>query len=291
MKSRRTSAGDSYGTQSVERTIGILRVIAARGRFGWRLSDLCAYCGISKGTMHRLLACLVRERLVRRRQSDRHYLPGPLLFELSLALPSFAEFLEGSQTALKRLARATGMVDYLFLRSGTDSVCAARQGVTDIKALLTEKGTRRPLLSGVGGIAMLIAMAEAESAEVIKRNMSEMERFGSERVKAAQLVLRESKKVGYAIHRGQMVPGVHAIGVAIQDSGGVPFAALTVVCPAERMPSARVPALVSILQEEAQRIEVSARRYGVTGGDFASVRPGVGRDSSEQEPENYSIWH
>ena len=75
------------GTQSLGRSIRLMRVLATRGEIGWRLSDLAAACGLDKGTAHRILASLVQERLVRQRPGDRRYLPGPLLFELSLALP------------------------------------------------------------------------------------------------------------------------------------------------------------------------------------------------------------
>src|SRR5919106_3409986 len=74
------------GTQTVGRAVSLLREVAARGSFGWRLTDLAAHCGLDKATAYRMLKCLEEERLVKRRASDRHYLPGPLLFELGLTL-------------------------------------------------------------------------------------------------------------------------------------------------------------------------------------------------------------
>lgn len=67
------------GTQSVERVLQLLRVIATRRHFGWRLTDLAEHCALSPSTVRQLLACLLRERLVLQRSIDRHYLPGPLL--------------------------------------------------------------------------------------------------------------------------------------------------------------------------------------------------------------------
>ena len=40
--SRKHSAAEHTGTQSIERALRILRELAARGEFGWRLSDLAA---------------------------------------------------------------------------------------------------------------------------------------------------------------------------------------------------------------------------------------------------------
>ena len=81
----RTMAASRSGTQSIERAVRVLTEVTARSRFGWRPTDLAARCGLDRGTTHRILACLVRERLVQQRAVDGHYLPGPLLFELALS--------------------------------------------------------------------------------------------------------------------------------------------------------------------------------------------------------------
>jgi DNA-binding IclR family transcriptional regulator len=252
------------GTQTLERTVRLLNFITMRPRFGWRLSDLAEYSEISKGTAHRLLAFLVRERLVQRRTIDRHYLPGPLLFEFSLALPSFAQFIGACNAPLRRLARGTGMVAYLFLRSGSEFVCAARYGTTALKALSIEVGTRRALLSTAGGIAILIALEEAEREKAVERNLNDMKRFGPHRIKALQTVFRESKKHGFGLHQGQIVPDVHSLGLAIRNRHGVPFAALSLVGAAEKLPPSRVGQFVALLKEEADVVARAALEYGVT---------------------------
>jgi DNA-binding IclR family transcriptional regulator len=252
------------GTQTLERTVRLLNFITMRPRFGWRLSDLAEYCEISKGTAHRLLAFLVRERLVQKRAVDRHYVPGPLLFEFSLALPSFAQFIGACNTPLRRLARGTGMVAYLFLRSGSEFVCAAKHGTTALKALSIEVGTRRALLSTAGGIAILVALEEREAEKMVERNLKDMKRFGPGRIKALQTVLRESRKHGFGIHQAQIVPDVHSLGLAIRDRDGAPFAALSLVGAAEKLPPSRVGPFVALLNKEADVVARAALEYGVT---------------------------
>jgi len=259
------------GTQTVQRTVRVLKVIAARGRFGWRLSDLARHCQMSKGTMHRVLGGLARERLVLQRAADRHYLPGPLLFELGLALPSFSEFLGASQAPLRRIARKTGMVAYLFLRSGNDFVCASRQGTSELKALSIEIGTRRPLLSAAGGIAILVALEKAESGPVLEDNLREIGHFGPQRIRALQAVLKESCHRGFGLHKGQIVPGVHALGLAVHDPAGEPFASLSVVGEAAKLPPSRVPQVLSLVAREARIVSGAAHRLGVFGEAGASL--------------------
>ena len=175
------AAGAPGGTQSIERAVALLREISARGHFGWRLTDLADRCSLSKGTTHRMLMCLVRERLVKQRPNDRHYLPGPMLFELGLSLPE----LSALQNKAKSLACGAGKrrpsAAFLFFRSGDDFVCAEREGSTDLKALTIFPGTRRPLATSAGGAAMLLDLPVPEARATARRNLASLTGYGRAR--------------------------------------------------------------------------------------------------------------
>lgn len=252
------------GTQSIERTLQLLRLVSTRGHFGWRLSDLATHCSLGRSTVHRLLACLVRERLVEQRASDRHYIPGPMLFELSLSLPrQYGDFLQSCAAPLSRLARRTRTVSYLMLRSGSDFVCAARGGSPALKAHAIEIGVRRPLMTAAGGIAILIALHEEEMRQIVERNLHDVARLGSARVRSLERVLKESQKHGFGIHQGQITPGVHAIGLAVLRWDGKPFASLTVVGSADALPASRVRQVVSLLKDETRHVAREADRLNL----------------------------
>ena len=68
------------GTQSFERAALLLREIAAHGSRGARLADLVADTGLAKPTVHRLLAALIRERMLEQVPETRRYFLGPELF-------------------------------------------------------------------------------------------------------------------------------------------------------------------------------------------------------------------
>jgi DNA-binding IclR family transcriptional regulator len=262
MKSRRRS-----GTQSIERTVLLLKELAARGEFGWRLLDLSAQCGLDRGTTHRLLACLIRERLVQQDPDNRRYFPGPLLFELGLSLPAHARFLAACSPPLNRIAKRLGGTALLYLRSGNEFVCAARVGSAPIKALTIDVGTRRPLVQSVGGVAMLIAMPRDEARAVIAQNMRRAARFGPSRVRSLERVIRHSESRGYAISQSEIVPGVSAYGVAVCDASQAPFGSVSVVGSAESFPSSRVPAVIETLRQEAGAVaRQAAQHLGPTGG-------------------------
>ncbi len=249
-----------HGTQTIERTVLVLKALAARGSIGWRLSDLATSCDLDRGTTHRILACLVRERLVRQRVSDRRYVPGPLLFELGLSLPGLSEFQAACSAPLARVAKRLGGVSLLYLRSGTEFVCAARAGNLPLKALTIDVGTRRPLITSVAGAAILVALPRSQARRIVAENIVQLRRFGAERVRSLKSMVRESQSRGYGISQNEIVPGVSAFAVAVRDAQDTPFAAISVVGRSESFPSAGIDDVISTLEHESRAITREAVR-------------------------------
>lgn len=239
------------GTQTVTRAVSLLREVAARGSFGWRLTDLAAHCGLDKATAYRMLKCLEEERLVKRRASDRHYLPGPLLFELGLTLAPLAAFQAAAQAPLARLARRTGGVAFLYLRSTNDFVCAGRVGRTQLKGLSIHIGTRRPLVTNAGGTAIVVALPAEESRAVLAENMKRLSRFGELRARSIERMLRRSQAQGFGINLGDVVPGINAFAVAMRDAQGAAVASLGLSGASEDFPPMGIPKLRELLEDEA----------------------------------------
>lgn len=248
------------GTQTLERGVRLLRELAARGTVGWRLSDLARRCELDKGTTHRILACYVRERLVRQRPGDRRYVPGPLLFELSLALPSYAALQVAAAKHLAAAAEALDAYTFLSLRSGSDFVCAGNAGACSVKALAHDVGLRRPLLVSAGGVAIVVALPPDEAAEVIADNMRRVQAAGEVRVKAVERMLRRSRSHGCGVHLSDVVPGVNTFAVAIRDAHGMPFASISVAARAEDLPLGRLPQIVRLLEDAGRGIAAEERR-------------------------------
>lgn len=192
--------------------------------------------------------------------TSRRYVPGPLLFELGLSLPAYATFQAACSVPLNRVAKRLGGASLLYLRSGSEFVCAARAGTTQIKALTIDVGTRRPLIVSVGGVAMLIALPKEEARAVIAQNLKHVTRFGPARIRSLERVIRQSESRGFGISQSEIVPGISAFEVAIRDANDAPFASISVVGPAESFPPPRVPDVIGTLEEEARLIARQAAR-------------------------------
>lgn len=247
------------GTQSIERALRMLRELSARARPGWRLTDIAERCELDRGTASRILSCLVRERFAIKRPGDRHYLPGPALYELGHALPEMVAFEALCRPALARLAARTRCLAFLYLRSDTDFVCVASEGEASIKGLSIEVGTRRALCLSAGGVAMLVALPSVECATVTAENLARMRKARDQRISAVRRMIRRSQKRGAGVNLGDVVPRVTALSLAIRGPGGAPFASISVSGPVELLPNECVEETLNAMQKEVHVIEAKAR--------------------------------
>jgi len=229
-----------------------------RGRQGWRLSDLAGYAGLDKGTTHRMLAALARERLVQQRAADHHYLAGPLIYELGYAVPQHGAFVQACRPQLQQIARRTRTVAFMYLRSGNDFVCVLREGRAEVKALTIELGTRRPLLVSAGGVAMLVAMERAERQAIVAENLQRLQHFDAARRRGLKAMLRRSEQHGCGFNLEDVVPRINACAVAVRDAAGRPIGSLCVTGPAQSHPPQRLRDIVALLREEVAAIEARA---------------------------------
>ncbi len=249
------------GTQSLIRGIKLLRVLATRGEMGWRLSDLAAACGLDKGTAHRMLASLVKERMVQQRPGDRRYLPGPLLYELGLSLPGHHEFQAAAEAHLGGMAQRMRGTALLLLRSGFEYVCSVCAGPARLPGLMVEKGTRRPLFTSVGGVAILQTLPEEEAAAVLQNNIDqEVAKRGDARLAALERMRQRSIRHGFGVNLGDVVGGIHAFAVPVVAVDGKAFAALCLMGTAEGLPPDRLDAIHAELERMARILEADAAR-------------------------------
>ena len=155
------------------------------------------------------------------------------------------------------LAARTSGAAFLLFRSGDDFVCAARVGGAELKALTIFPGTRRPLVTAVGGAAMMLALPVGQARAIINRNFANLRGVGYNRarLRAIRAMLERTHAQGFAINAGDTLPGVNAFGLALRDSEGVPFAAITVEGTAQALPLDRLPEIRRLMQATAEELQ------------------------------------
>jgi DNA-binding IclR family transcriptional regulator len=257
------------GTQSIERVIDVLRVIASRGRRGMRAGEVVTTSGLAEATCFRMLQRLEREGMVDRDPHTRKYFLGPLLHEFGLLARPRYRLAELCNGPLHRLADFTQDTVYLSERSGLEAVCANRAlGDFPIKSLSLDVGIRRPLGVGAGGLAILCLLPPSEAHALVEANAHRYEKFATFTADFLYGAIAEGRARGYSFLDGAVTPGTASMGVAFPP--GNPVAAISVAAISGRLQPERQEAVAQQMHREVRKI-VSAMAAATSSSEAAGL--------------------
>lgn len=252
---KRSSAIDVPGTQTITRAVRVLQLIAAQAPEGMRLVDVAEQMGLERPTAHRLLKALTQENVLVQYPNTRRYCLGPLLFELGVSAAHHFNLKDVCQPVVAHLAGLTGDTSFLFLRSGHDAVCISRvQGSYPIQTPSVPLGSRQPLGVSAGGLALLSALPESETLAVIKAISPRLGAYGDLDADTLIDLSQQARSSGYAVTSNHAVPGVRALGLPIFNASNSPISAITVAATQGRMNDQRIQTILPMLREAAAEI-------------------------------------
>jgi DNA-binding IclR family transcriptional regulator len=244
-------------TQALERALRLIRILAAAGAEGCRLTDLQHQSALTKPTVHRILDTLRREGVVEQIEESRRYRLGQELAALGWsANRTVYDLKDLASEDMTAIAGKTGDTSFLSVRSGSEAVCIDRQtGSYPVKAFTVDVGTRRPLGIGATGVAILAALDVDEERAAITAISEQLGRFPNATLRTIKESVAKARVEGFALSDGLMLKGVRGVAVVIRDSGQRPIAAIGVAAIGERIAGKRVDELVRLLKRHANHIE------------------------------------
>lgn len=250
----------SDGTQSIQRALMVLRILATAREAGFGLTEIARQAGLTRPTAHRILRILVAEGIVEQRSRTRRYAVGEQIPLLALSRPAGSPLLAAALPHLNAVVDAIGDTGFLTLRTGLDTVCLARRfGSYPIQVLALDVGDRRPLGVSSAGFAMLASLDPQQARSIVIQNRPRLPSYGVALDEVLQSVAY-ARTHGYALRDRGLVPGTRAVSVTIGEAGGEAVAALTIAAIARRLPHARVAAVVERLRAHVAQIEAELRR-------------------------------
>jgi DNA-binding IclR family transcriptional regulator len=250
--------GIPSGTQSIERAARILREIASYSAEGLRLVDLSKQLNLKRGTTHRILMCLIRERLVMQNPTTTHYMLGYGLFELGLTAATQFRLREICGPSLSRIAAQTGYSAYMTIRSQFDAISIAKADAAPASAInlpVLEIGAHRPLGVGAGSLALLISLPDDEIERIVFANARRLAAFGKLTVPLLLQIVREAQEAGYASHDSRMISGISGVGILVRDSAGAPLGAISVSSRTESLSLEIQTKIMAILNKESRILQ------------------------------------
>jgi DNA-binding IclR family transcriptional regulator len=251
------------GTQSVRRALNLLSMIAGRERMGGlSLAELASETGLSKPTVHRLLAELVHSGYLEQSESRRYQL-GPESYTIGSAAERRHGLQQQALASVVRLAQVSEDAAFISVRRGTHSVCLHREeGTWPIRSHVLQAGDRYPLGVGAHGLALLAAMSPQEASAVTAANAAELAETHPNIT--PDWLLEQADRIrrrgGVAVNEGTVVPESWAIGIAVPDASGEPAMALSIAAISSRLGPDRQARLAILLKEEAARLAPKLRR-------------------------------
>lgn len=253
----------SGGVQSIDRAVALLSVFTPE-RPVVGMSQIARLTGLSRSTVHRLLAALAAHGMVQQAPHSTSYTLGPRLLGLA----------DTARQHLTRERQAEPVMTWLRDESGEtvglhvlDETPARRtlsqvESTQPLRRTYTDLGSPRPAHQGAPGKVLLAFAAEEVRQSVLSRRLTSPDGSRVIRPQELRAELDEIRTQGYAISIEERVLGVVALAVPARDHTGDVTAALSISIPAVRAGRAELVALAPLALHAASTL--SARLgYGL----------------------------
>lgn len=243
------------GSQTVEKAMGLLKLIAAAPSDGLRLMDLAEQSGLDRATAYRLVTSLANHNFVDQDTLSKRYTLGLEFFALASATSNRHDLSQRAREALERLADATGDTVTYCLRSGLDLICMdVETGDFPIRTLPMDIGSRKPVGAGATGIALLARLPDLEVDQVLERSASRLSKLPGQDPASIRAQVAECRERGWALGPDDPHGRILGLSLALVSRNNRPIGALSLNGIPERFAPDRVAGLAALLREEADRL-------------------------------------
>jgi DNA-binding IclR family transcriptional regulator len=258
------------GAQAIRRAVNLLRILSMARESGYGLTDLARLTGLAHPTVHRMLRALMDEGLVEQKPVTQRYMVGGEIHLLALARSSRSPFIEAAEAHLSQLAEQLGDTLFLTQRTGGETICVARRlGTYPVQVVPLRVGDRRPLGVSSAGLAFLAAMPPDEAREILVQNARRLSEYRLT-VEHSIALVRDARRMGYALRDRGIVPGTRAISIVLRDASGQASAAITVAGVVRRLSHRRIPDILDALRQAAAGIARSMAQHQAGDGGQAA---------------------
>ena len=242
--------------QAVDHGIDLLNCLARSGR-PMGVSDLARKTGLSKATVHHLLATFESRRFVMQDPNTSHYRLAWALYELGSSVVRDVELSRVARPYLDRLAAQTGESVLLGILDDDSVLYLDRGEAPGGLRMMANAGRRSPLHATASGKVLLAYCADAELIErVLASDLPRLTQTTDIEPEALRRQLVQVRTRGYATCWQEREVGLCSVAVPLRDYTGQVVGSLTLAGPAARLTRRTLQAHLSPLRVTARDIEL-----------------------------------
>ncbi len=246
----------SRRVQAVDHAVDLLDAMARAGR-AIGVSELARQTGLSKATVHHLLATLEARRFVMQDPHSSLYRLGWALYELGSAVVRDVELSRVARPFLDRLANQTGESVLLSVLDEDAVLYLDRGEAPSGLRMVANAGRRSPLHATASGKVLL---AFANDPQILERILgSPLPKLTSTTTTDPSTLrsqLAEVRLRGYATCWQEREVGLCSLAVPLRDYTGAVVGSLAVAGPESRLSPRTLTAHLSPLRAVAHDIEL-----------------------------------
>lgn len=260
-KGRRARKPVVVRRSSLEKMIGILDLFEEE-HLRWTPEQMMARLRCPRSTLYRYLRVLADAGLVTS-LPDIGYTLGPRIAELDYEMRSSDPLITNGRPVLQALAQEVPGIGLLCRYYKGRVLCVHQEaGASGIRSGY-ERGRGMPFARGAASRVILACLKPAQLKALFAAQSREFRRAGlGTTLEQVQASLRQVRKRGWCITRGEVTPGVIGIAAPVMDSEGSVIGSLSVTVPEAEVSDRRLRSLADRVAFSAQVVTNAMRTGG-----------------------------
>lgn len=244
-------------SQSLDRALHLLRLLAFtfHGQ-NTSLKDLSDRANLSPSTAYRLLTTMMQHSMVSQDPDSRMYRLGPDLIAMGMVVRQNLNLRQVALTVMRELTQITGEDSYLAVPDQNDGYFTeVVEGSNPLK-IVESIGSRVPLHCGAIRKVLLAHMGEAFIDQYLSRELARFSKSTVVDPADLRMQLADIRTRGYAVTRGEYIPGAVGIGAVVRDHTGQAVASVGIIAPEVRFKADSLKRCVRAVRQAAADISL-----------------------------------
>ncbi|MBC7723844.1 MAG: IclR family transcriptional regulator [Burkholderiaceae bacterium] len=233
-------AGAQQGTQSVDRAVTVLEIIAGLGEAS--VSEIATAVDVHRSTISRLLAVLETRGLGEVAGSRGRYRLGLGILRLAGGVRRDLDVSEQGAALSAELAVRLGETVNIAVLRGDSAVNIHQAEGGGAITVNSWVGRPTPLHATSSGKVLLAALPPADLDDLLGRRLDAFTAATITDPGDLRAELAATRENGFAVTVGELEEGLNAVAAPVYGPGGIVIAALSVSAPGYRMAAAQLSA-------------------------------------------------